>query len=306
MDLFDLETFVAVVREHGFSRAATRLHRTQPAVSQAIRRLEDSIGEALLDRGSREGLLTDAGRVLFDYAEKLLNLRSEARQAVRDLREAQQGRLALGANEFTTQYLLRVLHEFRRVCPGIKISVQRSLASSIPNQILGHAVEMGVVSYAPLDPQLRAIAVYRDELAFVVYPTHPLPREQKVSLRQLGAETFVAHIVASPFRAKVLQAFARHKTPLNMDVELPTIEAIKRFVALGNGVALVPALCVEPELARGELVRVDVRELKIERRLRLIYRKKATLSHAAKAFLQVAESMAATQGGRYLFAPERG
>ena len=306
MDLFDLETFVAVVRERGFSRAAARLHRTQPAVSQAIRRLEDSIGEALLDRGSREGQLTDAGGVLYDYAEKLLNLRSEARQAVRDLREAQQGRLALGANEFTSQYLLRVLHEFRRVCPGIKITVQRSLASSIPNQILSHAVEMGVVSYAPLDPQLRAIAVYRDELAFVVYPTHPLARAESVSLRQLGAETFVAHNVASPFRAKVVQAFARHKTPLNMDVELPTIEAIKRFVSLGNGVALVPALCVEPELARGELVRVEVRELKIERRLRLIYRKKATLSHAAKAFLQVAESMAAAQGGRYLFAPERG
>jgi DNA-binding transcriptional LysR family regulator len=305
MELFDLETFVAVVRERSFSRAASKLHRTQPAVSQAIRRLETTLGEPLLDRSSRDGQLTDAGQVLHEYAQKLLNLRDEAQRSLGELREMHHGRLVLAANEFTSQYLLRVLHEYRRVCPMIKITVQRSFGSRIPDEVLNHAVEMGIVSYAPADSQLRAIAVYRDELAFIVHPQHPLAAAKNVSIRQLGAESFVAHNVPSPYRAKVLQAFDRHKTPLHMNVELPTLEAIKSFVALGNGVALVPAICVGGELARGELVRVEIRELCLERRLRIVYRKNAALSHAARAFLAVAQSFAKQQGGRYLYTPER-
>jgi DNA-binding transcriptional LysR family regulator len=111
--------------------------------------------------------------------------------------------------------------------------------------------------------------------------------------------------VVSPYRLKVLEAFARHKTPLNMDVEMPTLEAIKRFVAAGNGVALVPRIAVEPELARGDLIAVPVKELKLERKLRIIYRKGGQLSHAARAFLQVAESVSANAKGSYLFQPER-
>src|SRR5215470_14390075 len=95
MELFDLETFVVVVRERSFSRAATKLHRTQPAISQAVRRLEQSVGEPLLDRSSRDGTLTDAGRVLHEYAQKLLNLRDEARRSLVDLRETHQGRLVM-------------------------------------------------------------------------------------------------------------------------------------------------------------------------------------------------------------------
>ncbi len=305
MDLFLLETFVTVAREGSFSRAAAKLHRTQPAVSQAIRKLEREVGEQLLDRSSRDGTLTDAGRLLLEYAERLLNLRSETYTALGELRQLHTGKLAIGANEFTCQYLLPVLDEFRRLCPMIKVAVHRSLASRVPDAIRDHSVELGVLSFRPDDPQLRSVVVYRDQLAFVVHPRHPLAAAKQVSIRQLGAESFVAHNVASPYRARVLQAFRRYKTPLNMPVELPTIEAIKKFVAMGNGVALVPGICVEKEVARGELVRIPVRELQVERRLRLIFRKQASLSHAARAFLQVAESLARHSDGRYLYQPER-
>lgn len=89
-----------------------------------------------------------------------------------------------------------------------------------------------------------------------------------------------------------------------MEVELPTIEAIKRFVAMGNGVALVPGICIEEELKRGDLVHIPVRELKFERKLRLVYRKGATLSHAARAFLKIVETTAAQRQGRYVFEKE--
>src|SRR6266849_2776511 len=129
MELFQLETFLAVAESRSFSRAAQKLHRTQPAVSQTIRKLESDIGEPLFDRSSRDANLTDAGRLLVDYAEKLLNLRSEAGSAITELRELHAGKLAIAANEFTAIYLLPVLEKFRHQSPMIKVAVQRSLSS---------------------------------------------------------------------------------------------------------------------------------------------------------------------------------
>ena len=120
MDLGQLEVFLAVAHEGRFSLAAKKLYRTQSAVSQSIRKLEDELGEPLLDRSSREGVLTDAGRVLQEYAERLLNLRSDAREALVELRELQKGKLAIAANEFTALYLLPVLADFRHLHPMIR------------------------------------------------------------------------------------------------------------------------------------------------------------------------------------------
>jgi DNA-binding transcriptional LysR family regulator len=301
MDLSQLEVFLTVARERRFSRAAEKLFRTQSAVSQTIRKLEGELGEALFDRSSREGVLTDAGKVLYEYAEKLINLRSEATESLAELRELQKGKLVIAANEFTVLYLLPVLAEFRRLHPMIKITVERALGSHIPDDVLRYRAEFGMLSYEPQEPSLHSVVVYLDELVFVVPPNHPLAKARQISIRQLGAESFVAHIVSSPYREKVIQLFKTHKTPLHMDLELPTLQAIKQFVAMGNGVAFVPEISVETEIARGELVRIPVRELQLKRKLRLIYRKDANLSHAARAFLQVAEAVAQEQKGRYRF-----
>jgi DNA-binding transcriptional LysR family regulator len=305
LDLFQLETFLAVAEERSFSRAAARLHRTQPAVSQVIARLEAELGETLLDRSSRTGTLTDAGEVLRDYAQKMLNLRSEAGEALTELRSMQLGRLALAANEYTCLYLLPVLDAFRRDHPHIKVAVQRTLASRIADEVLSHSVEMGVVSFRPDDPQVRSTVVYRDELVCIVAPGHRLASEKTATIARLGHEIFIAHNVPSPLREKVLAAFKRRRTPLKMEVELPSLEAIKRFVQLGNGVALVPRLTVETELDRGALVAIAVPELQMERKLRLVYRRQAALSHAARAFLQVVEKHAQQHGDPFCFVAER-
>ena len=305
MDLAQLEVFLTVAREGRFSRAAEKLFRTQSAVSQTVHKLESELGEPLFDRSSREGILTDAGRVLQEYAERLLNLRSNAHEALAELRELHKGNLAIAANEFTALYLLPVLGEFRRLHPGIKITVQRSLGSRIPDDVLRHNYELGVLTYDPEDPQLHSAVVYQDELVFVVPAGHPLASEPEVSIRQLGAESFAAHNVTSPYRDKVIQAFKRFKTPLHMDIELPTLQAIKQFVAMGNGVAFLPEISVESELSRGELVHIPVKELRLHRKLRLIYRKATGLSHAGRAFLKVAETIATQRRGRYRFQRER-
>jgi DNA-binding transcriptional LysR family regulator len=303
LDLFQLETFLAVAEERSFSRAAARLHRTQPAVSQVIAKLEAELGETLVERSA--GSLTDAGEVLQEYAQKMLNLRKDAGAALVDLRSLHRGRLDLAANEYTCLYLLPVLDAFRREHPRIKVAVQRSLASRIADEVLSHSVEMGVVSFRPEDPQVISTVVYRDELVCVMSPEHALAKLRKVSIARLGRESFVAHNVPSPLRQKVIATFERHKTPLQMEVELPSLEAIKKFVQRGNGVALVPKLTVESELESGALVAVQVPELQVERKLRLVHRKQAALSHAAKEFLRVVQAHAAEHGDPFCFVLEK-
>lgn len=305
MELFQLEAFLAVVREGSFSAAAKALYRTQPAISQTIKKLEDEIGRPLFDRSSRRGVLTDAGRVLADHAERLVNLRQRTMSALDDVRQLRTGRLTLAANELTCLYLLPILHEYRRLYPDVHVTVQRALGSRVPAQVLDYGADCGVVTFRPDTTALHSVVVYHDELAFVVPPSHPLARRSKVSIAELARESFVAHHVSSPYRQKVIDTFRKRRVELRMPVEMPTIDAIKKFVAMGNGVALLPAITVEQELAHGALVRVEVPELSFDRKLRLVYRREGTLSHAAEAMLSVVEAQSAVKKGRFAFAPER-
>jgi len=305
LELHQLETFLAVAEERSFSRAATRLHRTQPAISQVIRKLEESVGEILFDRGARDGSLTASGELLREYALRLLALRREASSAMEELKSLERGRLHLAANEYTCLYLLPVLDAFRRRFPRIDVTVHRSLASRIPEELNLRIFELGVLSFRPDAELYRCIAVYTDTLAFVVSPAHALARNKSVSITALGEETFVAHNVPSPLRKKVIEAFERHRTPLHMRIELPSIEAIKLFVAMGNGVALVPKLTVARELQTGELVAITVDELEFRRLLRLVYRRNVKLSYAATAFLQTVRSVATEAGPPFHYQVER-
>jgi DNA-binding transcriptional LysR family regulator len=305
MELSQLETFLAVAEERSFSRAAQRLHRTQPAVSQVIRKLEESVGETLFDRSARDGSLTAAGVLLRDYALRLLALRREAASALGELKSLERGQLQLAANEYTCMYLLPAIDVFRREFPHVNVTVHRVLASRIPDELNLRTFEIGVMSYRPDPAQFRSIAVYGDSLALIVSPGHPLARAGRLSITDLGKQDFIAHHVASPLRRKVIEAFQRYRTPLNMGIELPTIEAIKRFVAMGNGVALVPHLTVARELETGDLVRIKVDELEMKRVLRLVHRSHATLSYAARAFLRTVRNLAQEKGPPFYYHVER-
>jgi DNA-binding transcriptional LysR family regulator len=296
---------LAVAEERSFSRAAVRLHRTQPAVSQVIRKLEASVGETLFDRAARDGSLTAAGVLLRDYALRLMALRREAASALDELKNLERGRLQLAANEYTCLYLLPAIDKFKREFPQVNVTVHRMLASKIPEELTLRTFELGVISFRPDPAQFRTIAVYEDGLALIVGPNHPLAGASRVSITDLGEEDFIAHNVTSPLRRKVIEAFQKYRTPLNMGIELPTIEAIKRFVAMGNGVALVPHLTVVRELETGELVRVQVEELEMRRVLRLVHRRQATLSYAARAFLRTVRTLAREQGPPFHFHVER-
>ncbi|HXG34657.1 MAG TPA: LysR family transcriptional regulator [Bryobacteraceae bacterium] len=289
MELHALRVFYAVATERSFSRAAERLSRTQPAVSLAVQKLENELGEKLIDRSGKELMLTDAGQVVFEYARRFENLQREMENALAELRDNAAGRLIIGANESTTLYLLKHIQRYRRLYPKVRVQVRRSLSSKIPSQLIDGDLELGVISYDPMDDRLECEVIYTDHLAFVVSPRHRFAGRESVSITELGMETFIAHNVVSPYREVVLREFQRYKVPLNMDVEMPTVETIRKLVQRNEGVAFLPRMCVEQELEQGTLREVRVEELHVERKIRLVYPRRRVLSHAARAFLEVVQ-----------------
>ena len=287
MELYSLQVFLAVATEKSFSRAAERLLRTQPAVSLALQRLEQELQEKLIDRSGKGLLLTDAGRTVLEYARRFESLRQEMENSLAELRDNSAGRLIIGANESTSLYLLRHIERYRELYPKVKVQVRRSLSSRIPNELLDGNLELGVISYDPGDDRLKSKVIYTDALAFIVSPTHRLANRKTVSISELGSENFVAHNVISPYREVVLREFRTHKVPLRMDVEMPTIETIRKMVQNNMGVAFVPRMCVEQEIEQGTLAEVRIKEMHVERKIRLVYPTRRGLSHAAKAFLEV-------------------
>ena len=290
MELYALQVFARIVAEQSFSRAAEGLLRTQPAISLTLQRLEAELGGPLIDRSFRTAkklVLTDAGRVVLDYAKRFENLRDEMTTALAELRDNSAGRLTIGANESSTLYLLPHIEKYRRLYPKIKIQVRRSQSSKIPAELLDGGLELGVASYDPGDERLLSRTLYADSLAFIVSPQHRFARRKTVSITDLGNETFIAHNVVSPYRENVVREFRRHKVPLNMDVEVPTLEAIRKLVQSNEGVAFLPRMVVRQELDRKLLCEVKVKEFHIERPIRLLIPRDRTLSHAAQAFLDV-------------------
>ena len=294
MELTQLEFFVKVVEEGSFSKAAERVFRTQPAISIAIRRLEEEVGAPLFDRAERTPRLTEAGHVLHDYALRILQLREQAREAVAELRALERGRVRVGANESTSLYLLpQVILAYRERHPHIKVEIRRLVSERLPREVLERNIDLALMASEPKERDLTAFPVLKDELVLILHPRHPLAaRGKPVTIKELGSETFLAHNVQTASRLKVVEAFAKQRTSLNITLELATIETIKRFVQQQIGIAFVPRMCVREELERGALATVPVRGLTYRRTLWAAHRRGTALSHAAAAFIEVLRAQA--------------
>jgi DNA-binding transcriptional LysR family regulator len=296
MTFEDLRVFCTVASERSFSRAARKLRRTQPAVSQAIRRLEQAAGERLIDRSSREGRLTDSGELLLEYGNRLLRLADEATLAVGALREVRKGRVLIGANEGGVYAVLPVIAAFQEKYPAVVVDVRRIPARHMAQEVMLRSVDFGVLTFNPPERDLDSVVVGVDEMVLLVRPDDPLASQKQVTMEEMGQQTVIAHNDPSPARDRVLQLYEQRHAPLNIRLSLPSLDGIKRAVEMGLGVALLPRRCALRELARKELIAVRVPELRSPRQVRLVFRRGGELSHAAKAFLEVVREQADDRG----------
>jgi len=287
MQLQDLHAFDLVAAERSFSRAAKKLHRTQPAVSQAIRRLEDELGERLFDRTSRNGALTEAGVLLREHATRLLRLAAEAGDAVRELQQVRRGRVVIGANEAAVHSVLPLVQRFVGAHPQVTVEVRRVPSRQIATELLAHSLDFGVLTFQPPDKGLQSVSLGTDELVLLTHPHHPLASRRRVTIEEVGRETVIAHNDPSPARERVLRLYERRHAPINIQIALPSLDGIKRAVEMGLGVAVLPRRCALTEIARGDLAAVKIPALSAPRAVRIVFRRAGERSKAAAAFLDL-------------------
>lgn len=297
MTFEDLRVFCTVAAERSFSRAARKLRRTQPAVSQAIRRLEQAVGERLIDRSSRDGTLTDAGQLMLEYGGRLITLAEEASGAVVALREVRKGRVVIGANDGGVYSVLALVAAFQKSRPEVVVDVRRVPSRQMAQEILLRSIDIGVLTFKPPERELQSVVIGADELVVLVRPDHPLAGREQISLEEAGRENVIAHNDPSPTRDQVLRMYEQRHAPLNIRLSLPSLDGVKRAVSMGLGIALLPRRCALDEIARGDLVAIRVPELRAPRQVRLVARQNAALSHAARAFLDAARETAVPPSG---------
>ena len=207
MEMAQLEYFSRVVQEKSFSKAADKVFRTQPAVSIAIRR---SGGEsvATMNRTQKTPVLTEAGQVVYDYAQRILGLRDQVGQAIAEMQSLKRGLIRVGANESTTLYLLpELILKFRERHPEVKVEIFRHVSSRLPREVLERNIDFALMASEPADRDLEAFPVLKDELVLIMSPKHPFAGRPSVKIKDLGNEPFVAHNVKSGSRVKVIEAF---------------------------------------------------------------------------------------------------
>ncbi len=261
MDFTQLEHFLAVVEERAFTRAAERVCRSQPAVSQSIKRLEDEVGTALFARDVHDVSLTEAGKSLVEYARKLVRMRDDALNQVGASKNLRRGTFRIAAHESAAVYLLPApLHHYLKLFPGIKVGIYRGLLANIPRQVLNREIHVGFVKEEPTFHELKSIEVHTDEMILVAAPSHPFAYRTDARLHDFADEPFVLHRdhrhLCSATEEMIVRLFQKHGTRCRIVAEVWSFENLKNFVLAEIGLAIVPKVTVEQELRAGSLVRI--------------------------------------------------
>ncbi len=288
MDIVQLEHFLAVVDEGSFTRAAARVYRTQSAISQSIKRLEEAVGAPVFARDAPEVCLTESGKLLANYARRMVQMRDEAMRSLDDLKRLVAGSVTVAAHESAAVYLLPgPIKTFLQRHHEIRVGIYRSPLDEIPRRVLDREVEVGFVKDVPIFRELHCAEVHSDRMVLIGSPMHPLASRPRLSLRDVASEHFVLHHQCAATTQRILQLFTESGTQCRVAAELWSFENVKQFVREEVGFAIVPRICVRQELADGTLIALPVSELNMPRATRMIYRDPRYLSDAARALIDI-------------------
>jgi DNA-binding transcriptional LysR family regulator len=286
MDSDRLEVFVAVAREHGFSAAARALGRSQPAVSQAVAALEGELGQRLFVREGRSVVLTHAGRLLLEHADRALDELRRARERIVALSELRAGTLAIGTTDTLACYLLApVLQEVRRRWPRLELSIDTRPSPVIAQKVAARTLDVGVIM-APTGVEHLTETPLRPLHDVAIVPeSHALARRKRVRLEELAEHPLVLLDRTTGTRAYLEAELRRRDLAPRIAIETTSVEVVKRFVSLGLGVSIVPAMAVAD---RDRVASISVEGLRAGRRVVAVTAAGEPTTPAAAAFVEAA------------------
>jgi len=285
MTIHQLRIFKAVAKHHSYSRAAEELRLTQPAISAQVRELERTLDATFFERVGRTIVLTEAGKELLAYAQKVCTLIDEAKIAMEELDGLKRGRIALAAVSTAGAYVLpSLLGAFRERHPGISLSLEVTNRAIVRDRLLHNEVDLVVMGRPPEGVPHVAAPFLSDELVIIAPPTHPLTRAKRIPVSRLAQELFISREVGSGTRLNADEFFHQQGIKISVGLELGNNSAVKEAVAAGLGIALLSRHAIRMEMALKRLVVLDVQGLPLRRQWYVVHREDKRLSRAATAF----------------------
>jgi DNA-binding transcriptional LysR family regulator len=292
LDFRQLEAFVQVAAHQSFSRAAEALQLTQPSITARIQALERELGEEMFERSGRGVRLTDAGAIFLPHAERMLQMLREAKEGVEEVRGVGAGRLRLGSALTISTYVLpRILRTFHSRYPGVEVIVHTGRSEQVLNMLLSDEVRMGL-THSLVHADVETIDLYEDEVILVANPDHRFAANHQATIEEVSNQPVILGDRGSSYYALTHGLFRQAGVVPNVIMELDSLEATKRMVEEGLGIALLPRVCLERELKQGLLAEVTITDAPaISRQIALIYRKSRKQTRTAHAFLEVLRSI---------------
>jgi DNA-binding transcriptional LysR family regulator len=291
MDLRRLEVFCKLMQTRSFSKTGHELELTQPTVSGHIKTLEQQIGLQLFDRHRRLVRPTSAAMVLYDYAQRILDLTNEAGFALERFRGRISGDLKLGGSTIPGTYILPgIVGRFHRVYPDTRIRLALGDTNQICDQVANGDIEIGVVGAAGSRPELTYESFIEDEMVLIVPPGHPWAEIGRiVKIKELSTSPFVIREEGSGTRTTALKALAQKNLPfeeLNIVAEMGSTEAVRQAVKADLGVSIISWVAAADDIKSGLLALAKVRGLDLRRQFYLVTNPKRTRSPVCGAFLE--------------------
>ena len=293
MELYQLEAFEAIVAHGSFTRAAEALHLTQPAVTRQIASLEAELKTPLFDRLGRTVQMTSAGEALHRYAENIVRLTQEARQAVADIGTGETGRIEVGASSTLATYVLPpLLRRFRQTHPRVEIAIQTGVSAQILERVRAGEADIGLVTGDIRDPLLHTIYLADYETCVVVPPGHALAQRESIRASELAGNPLILMETGTNLRTYVDRLLNAAGVAEQVSMELDNVEAIKRMIEAELGISMLPVVAVRTEVAAGRLVALRLRDVpRAKRRIALAHRRDKYLSAALKAFMELLQEI---------------
>lgn len=301
MTLHQLRIFLTVHRRLSYSRAAEELHLSQPGVSIQVRELEQTVGAPLFERAGRKISLTEAGRALLPYAERMHQCLDDTRLVMEELQGLKRGRISLAAVSTAGAHVLPpILGLFRKAHPGITISLEVTNRSTLHQRLLQNEVDLVVMGRPPHGILHVAEPFLPEELVVLAAPSHPLSKARPIPVARLAREVFIQREVGSGTRLALEEFFRKQRAKLQTGFELGDNSAVKEAVAAGLGIAVLHRRAVELDLKLKRLVVLNVQGFPLKRNWHIVHGKGKKLGHAALAFktfllTSAEEALAATK-----------
>lgn len=292
MNFNQLKIFYTVAKKKSFTMAARELFLTQPAVTIQIQKMEKDYETKLFDRVGKKIFLTESGKILFPYAEKILRLFAQAEEALIDVKGLKSGKLTIGASATVGSYYLpKIFEVFGKKYPNIEIHMNLTNSSNVVEDVLAFKNDLGFIGRLHHLERLVVIPFLEEELVLIVPPNHPLAYKEGVSLEDLNGQPFISREVGSATRELVEESVRRKGVSMRVVMDIASNEAIKKAVEDGLGISIISKYVVKKEVEQGLLRMISFAEGKIMRKFFIIYHEDKYLSTTLRTFLKVASEL---------------